>query len=187
MKKPLNILFIEDNEDDARLILRKIKKQYKVDTWERVDTPKIFEMTIDKKPWDLIISDYSMPYFNPMMALKILKKKELDIPFILMSGAIGEEAAVEILKAGAHDFIQKGNTTRLIPAIERELIEAQSRQERRTALTRLQKSEETIRTLFNAIPDSILLVDSRGKILAINKNGTEMLGKEENALLGTTF
>jgi len=183
----MNILFIEDCEEDALLILRLLKKQYQVHSWERVDTPKAFEMTIDKKHWDLIISDQSMPYFNPLMALKIMKKKNLDIPFILMSGTIGEEGAVEILKAGAHDFIQKGNTARLIPAVERELHEAQTRAEKQAAVASLRRSEETIRTLFNAIHDAVFLVDSYGRILAINKKGTEMLKEDETALLGTSL
>jgi|GEM_PF-6558636 len=187
MEKPLNILIVEDSEDDSQLIIRAIKKHYQVGSWERVDTPKSFEMAIDKKHWDLIISDQSMPYFNPLMALKMLKKKELDTPFILMSGTIGEEAAVDVLKAGAHDFIQKGNTARLIPAIKRELIDAQFREERRDAIASLRRSEETIRAIFNAIHDAVFLVDSYGRLLAINKTGVEMLKKDEAALLGTSI
>jgi PAS domain S-box-containing protein len=187
MDKPLNILFVEDSEDDTVLILRKIKMHYKVSSWERVDTPKTFEMAIDKKQWDLIISDQSMPYFNPLMALKILKKKGLDIPFILVSGTIGEEAAVDVLRAGAHDFIQKGNTARLIPAIERELLEAQTRAERRAAVASLRRSEETIRTLFNAMQDALFLVDAHGRMLAINKKGMQMLKMDEHDPLGASI
>lgn len=127
----LRILLIEDSEDDARLVLREIQRSgYKVD-FERVETADAMRATLTRQAWDLIICDFSLPQFDAPNALEVLKKSGYDIPFIIVSGTIGEESAVNALIAGAHDFIIKGNFPRLIPAIQRELKEAEVRRERR--------------------------------------------------------
>ena len=131
MSPHLRILLIEDSEDDARLLLREIKSGgYEVES-ERVETAGAMRDALMRQPWDLIICDFSLPKFSAPHALELLKKSGIDLPFIIASGTIGEESAVNALKAGAHDFIIKGNFARLIPAIERELKEAAVRRERR--------------------------------------------------------
>jgi putative nucleotidyltransferase with HDIG domain len=127
----LRILLIEDSEDDARLVLREIQRSgYEVD-FERVETANAMRVALTRQAWDLIICDFSLPQFNAPHALEVLQKTGYDIPFIIVSGTIGEESAVNALIAGAHDFIIKGNFARLIPAIQRELNEADVRRERR--------------------------------------------------------
>ena len=127
----LRILLIEDSEDDARLVLREIEHSgYEVD-FERVETADAMRAALARQAWDLIICDFSLPRFSAPNALELLKKSGYDLPFIIVSGTIGEESAVNALKAGAHDFIIKGNFARLIPAIQRELKEAEVRRERR--------------------------------------------------------
>ena len=127
----LRILLIEDSEDDARLVLREVKRAgYDIES-ERVETAEAMRSALTRQPWDLIICDFSLPSFSAPHALELLKKSGIDLPFIIVSGTIGEESAVNALKAGAHDFIIKGNFARLIPAIERELKEAEVRRERR--------------------------------------------------------
>src|SRR6266498_4646228 len=127
----LRILLVEDSEDDARLVLREIKRGwYEVES-ERVESADAMQAALARQPWDLIICDFSLPRFSAPNALELLKKSGLDLPFIIVSGTIGEESAVNALKAGAHDFIIKGNFARLIPAIQRELREAKMRRERR--------------------------------------------------------
>ncbi len=127
----LRILLIEDSEDDARLVLREIQRGgYDVE-FERVETADAMRAALARHPWDLVICDFSLPRFNAPNALELLKKSGHDLPFIIVSGTIGEESAVNALKAGAHDFIIKGNFARLIPAIQRELKEAEVRHERR--------------------------------------------------------
>ena len=127
----LRILLIEDSEDDARLVLREIQRGgYDVE-FERVETADAMRAALAHHFWDLIICDFSLPRFNAPNALELLKKSGYDLPFIIVSGTIGEESAVNALKAGAHDFIIKGNFARLIPAIQRELKEADVRYERR--------------------------------------------------------
>lgn len=127
----LRILIIEDSRDDAQLILREVQRGgYEVES-ERVETPEAMQAALGRQTWDLIICDFSLPRFSAPKALELLKKSGYDLPFIIVSGTIGEESAVTALKAGAHDFIIKGNFARLIPAIERELKEAEIRRAQR--------------------------------------------------------
>lgn len=122
---------IEDSEDDARLVLREIQRGGYEVNFERVETADAMRAALARQSWDLIICDFSLPRFSAPKALDLLKNSGHDLPFIIVSGTIGEESAVNALKAGAHDFIIKGNFARLIPAIERELKEAEVRRERR--------------------------------------------------------
>src|SRR5687767_7131027 len=109
MSAYLRILLVEDSEDDARLVLREIRRGgYEIET-ERVETAETMRTALARQSWDLIISDFSLPSFSAPNALEVLKKSELDLPFIIVSGTIDEESAVNALKAGAHDFIVKGN------------------------------------------------------------------------------
>ena len=127
----LRILLVEDSEDDARLLLREIQRGgYELEA-ERVETAESMQAALERQPWDIIICDFSLPRFSGPKALELLKQTNIDLPFIIVSGTIGEESAVNALKAGAHDFIIKGNFPRLIPAIQRELKEAEIRRERR--------------------------------------------------------
>ncbi len=133
MDFPLRLLLIEDSEDDALRVVHELKRYGHTLIYERVNTGAALDEAIERDRWDLIISDYSMAGFSGLAALALVQKKEIDIPFIVISDAIGEEIAVQVMKAGAHDYLIKGNLTRLIPAIERELREAKVRQERKQA------------------------------------------------------
>lgn len=131
MKKLLRILFIEDSEDDAQLVLRELNRaDYTIES-ERVETAADMRSALDGKLWDLVICDYSMPSFDAPRALEVLKASNQDLPFIIISGTIDDESAVDSLKAGAHDFLIKDNLARLVPAVERELREAETRRERK--------------------------------------------------------
>jgi PAS domain S-box-containing protein len=130
---------------------------------------------LDDQTWDLIISDYSMPRFNGVAALELLQERALDIPFIIVSGTIGETVAVAAMKAGAHDYLMKGDLARLVPAVERELREAQMRRERRQAAIALSESEERYRRLVESAPDGIA-VHSEGKLLYVNPAGVRLMG-----------
>ena len=159
MNTPLRVLIVEDSEDDTILLVEGLRRGGYGPTFERVDTPAAMTAAL-KTPvyggsggqtWDIVISDYSMPHFSGFAALKLLKESGFDLPFIILSGAIGEETAVEVMRAGAHDYIMKDNLARLIPAIERELREAEVRREHRRAEEELQESkrrlEETLAEL----------------------------------------
>lgn len=130
MGVPLRLLMIEDSEDDAALIVRELSRGgYDVD-FLRVDSPEAINSAMDQQRWDLIISDYSMPRFNGTDALLLARGKELAVPFIFVSGTIGEETAVSALKMGAQDYLMKDNLRRLTPAVQRELREVNRSRER---------------------------------------------------------
>lgn len=133
MKSLLRILIVEDSEDDAELMIREIRRGGYAVEFTRVETQITMQEALSRGPWDIILSDYTMPEFSAMGAVRTLKESGLDIPLLVVSGTIGEETAVAALKAGAHDFLLKGKLARLIPAIERELRDAETRRSRREA------------------------------------------------------
>lgn len=138
MSQALRMLIVEDMEDDALLLVRALQRAGYDVIHERVDTAEDMMAALARHSWDIVVSDYSMPNFTGTGALALLKKSGLDIPFIFVSGTIGEDTAVAAMKAGAQDYIMKGNLARLIPAIERELGESKVRRERRRAEEQVQ-------------------------------------------------
>ncbi len=133
MGKPLRVLIVEDSVDDTILLLHELRQSGYDPAFERVDTSEAMDEALEKRSWDIVISDYVMPGFSGLAALRLLKARGIDLPFILVSGQIGEDAAVEAMRAGAGDYIPKGSMVRLVPAIERELRDAQVRRERKQA------------------------------------------------------
>ena len=142
--RTLRLLLIEDSEDDALLTKMELRKDGYDFEFTRVDTSQALEVALENSGWDAIISDYNMPSFSGLEALRMVRTKEIDIPLILISGAIGEEQAVEAMKAGFHDFIMKGHLVRLPQALERELREAGVRRERREALQALHRANREL-------------------------------------------
>ena len=134
----LSVLIAEDSEADTELLLRELRRAGYDPAWERVETADAMRAALDRQEWDIVISDFTMPWFNGMEALRLLQQRKLDIPFIIVSGTVGEQRAVEIMRAGAHDYIVKGDTVRLVPAIERALKEAEARRNDRRGQERVQ-------------------------------------------------
>ncbi|MCD6384772.1 PAS domain S-box protein, partial [Candidatus Sumerlaeota bacterium] len=157
MGKPLRVLMVEDSEDDAELILRELMRGGYEPKYLRVQTAEDMNNALNKRKWDIVISDYSMPRFNGLAALEVLNQKGLDLPFIIVSGAIGEDVAVSAMKAGAHDYVMKTNLSRLVPVIQRELREAEERRKRKQAEQALRESERKFRELFHKANDAIFL------------------------------
>lgn len=147
MNKPLRVLMIEDSEEDALLLARELRQGNYDPTVERVDTPEALSAALSKQHWDLVTTDYTMPRFSGTDALELLKKSGLDAPFIFVSGTIGEDTAVAAMKAGAHDYIMKDNLKRFLPAIRRELREAELRREHQRAEEQVQHQQERARAL----------------------------------------
>jgi diguanylate cyclase (GGDEF)-like protein len=138
MSKLLRVLIIEDSEDDAELLAIELERGGYDVVAHRVDTKADMQIALQNSHgWDIVLADYSMPQFSAIAALELLKECELDLPFVIVSGKIGEDTAVAAMKAGAHDYLVKGQLSRLIPAVERELREAVLRQEYRAAQKRL--------------------------------------------------
>src|SRR5260370_1385218 len=165
MNKRLRVLNVEDSERDVELIRRHLLRAGYDLVLDSVDTYAAMKSALDAQEWDVILSDYAMPQFNALQALALLKETALDIPFIIISGTIGEAVAVEAMRAGAHDYFIKDNLARLAPAIERELEEAKNRRARKQAEEALKASEAELRALFAAMTDVGLVLDSDGRYL----------------------
>lgn len=142
MNTELRTLIIEDSESDAELVLYYLQRAGYALNHLRVDSAQAVRTALEQHTWDIILCDYNLPQFNAVKALEIVKEFELDVPFIVVSGAIGEETAVDIMKAGAHDVVMKANLKRLIPVLNRELAEAKLRRNHK-------RSEQLQRILFN--------------------------------------
>ncbi|WP_052288333.1 PAS domain S-box protein [Leptolyngbya iicbica] len=158
----LTLLLLEDSEDDELLLLRHLKRSGFDVVWERVQTATELITALPKCPWNLIISDYNMSGFTASEALSLVQQSRLDIPFIVVSGTIGETVAVALMKAGANDYLMKNNLTRLAESIRRELREANVRKQRRRAETALLYSQTQTRAFLAGIPDIIFVIGADG-------------------------
>ncbi len=145
MTEPLRVLLVEDSATDAKLVVQELKRTGRRIEFERVETADAMSKALDEKAWDLVISDWSLPRFSGPAALAVLKEKNLDLPFIIVSGTVGEDRAVEAMRAGARDYVLKDKLGRLAPAVERELHEYQERLARRQAEHALRESEARLR------------------------------------------
>ncbi len=184
MEIPIRILIIEDSETDKELLLRELRRGGYNAEYLCVETEEAMHSALDKCEWDIIISDYSLPQFDGLSALKIAIKRNPDIPFILVSGTIGEELAVQAMKQGASDYLMKGNLKRLIPAIERELKDAQIRVQRKKTKAALKESEIRFRVLAESAPVGIFTTDNKGMTNYVNPRWTEISKLSFNEAMG---
>ena len=163
MSKPLRVLLIEDSRDDADLLLWTLQQGGYAPTHTLVSDAASMTAALDAGPWDIVIADYSLPQFSGIAALELFKARYIDIPFIIVSGHIGEDEAVAAMKGGAHDYVMKRNLSRLIPAIERELREANARAARRAAESRLRENEVRLSAILSNIPGVVFQLERRSK------------------------
>ena len=184
MSVPVRILFVEDTRDDVDLVLHELRRGgFTPDHWV-VETEEAMRKALAEERWDLVIADHAMPHFDAPGALAVLQQSGQDLPFIVVSGHIGEEQAVACMKAGASDYLTKDNLVRLAPAVERELREAAQRQQRRQALAALSTSEERCRLLVENSADMITLLDAQGRITFASPSVTRVLGFQPAEVLG---
>lgn len=184
MSKPLNILMIEDSEDDTDLLLRELRRGGYEPNYDRIETAAAMKAALTRQRWDIVIADYRLPHFSAPAALVLLQASGLDLPFIIVSGVIGEEAAVSAMKAGAHDYLMKGRLARLIPAIERELREVEIRRDHRQMAQALADREKHFRALIEHATDIITLVDAQDVISYTSPAITRILGYPPTEFLG---
>jgi PAS domain S-box-containing protein len=187
MEKHLRVLIVEDSEDDTLLIENELRRGGYHLEYERVETAEAMRRELANQQWELVISDYTLPSFNALAALAVLQQTALDLPFIIVSGSIGEEIAVKAMKAGAHDYIMKNNMARLLPAIERELRDAEIRRERTHTTEALRDSEERYRRIVDTAQEGIVLLDDNATITYTNRRFAEMLGYELSELVGSSL
>jgi PAS domain S-box-containing protein/putative nucleotidyltransferase with HDIG domain len=182
---PLRTLIIEDSEDDALLLVRMLKKGGYDLSYRRVETADAMSKALRREAWDIIISDFNMPHFSGYAALELYKERGLDIPFIIVSGIIGEENAVAAMVSGAHDYVMKSNLPRLIPAIQRELRDAESRRGHKQAVEELCRTNELLASIVENIPNMIFLKDAKDlRFVRFNHAGEDLLGYSREDLLG---
>ncbi len=183
MSDSLNVLIIEDSEDDTRLVIRELQRSGLVTIWERVETAEELRKMLETRKWDVVISDYTLPKFDAPTALKIVHEICANIPFIVVAGSIGEYLAVDMMKAGAHDYVMKDSLTRLPEAVRRELRDAKIRAERQQAEIAINRQLAAIETAI----DGIGIVQD-GVYTYANRSHLALFGYEStNAFLGKSW
>ena len=187
MGVPLRLLLVEDNDNDAVLVVRELTRGGYDTTYERVYDAASMRAALDRQSWDLVLSDHSMPQFSGRAALDVLRQRDPDVPFIFVSGTLGEDTAVESMRMGAQDYLNKANLRRLVPAIQRELREAASRRERRRAETALRESEQRFEKVFQASPVGITISTlAEGRYVDVNAAFLRMIGRTREEVIGRT-
>jgi len=171
MGKPLRVLIVEDSEDDALLLIFELRRGDYSPVAKRVETVEALQRALEEQTWDVVISDYVLPGFSGLEALRLVRKSGLDLPFIVVSGKIGEDTAVQAMKEGANDYLIKGNISRLVPAIEREMQEAEVRRKRREAEAALVRSERRYKRLVAAVTDYIYTVTLKNGTVVKTSHG----------------
>ncbi|SVB29605.1 uncharacterized protein METZ01_LOCUS182459, partial [marine metagenome] len=186
-KRPLRVLVVEDSEFDARMLVGLLRAGGFEPEFERVETAGAMRAALGQAQWEVILADYNLPEFSAPEALEVLQKSQLDIPFIIVSGGIGEDTAVAAMKLGAHDYLMKGNLARLIPAVERELREATVRASRRQTVKDLRESELRHRSLIENTSDIIAVLDCKGMIQFVSPACERVLGTSAEALIDSDW
>src|SRR5437867_2935609 len=182
-KSPLNTLILEDSEDAALALVDQLGRGGYDVSYKRAWTAAQMGEALLQGPWDIIISDYYMPGFNGLEALSLMKATGLDIPFIIVSGRIGEDLAVAAMKAGASDYVMKENLARLAPAVERELRDAKDRQRRRVAEEALKESEARFRQVAENVDQVFWLTDTKkNQLLYISPAYEQIWGRTCDSL-----
>ena len=176
LETDLRVLIVEDSKIEAKFTVNLLKKNGYSVVHERVETEEEMVAALEEHKWDIIISDYQMPDFDGMRALQVFQRYDLDIPFILVSGKIGEETAVDLMKMGAYDYIMKGNTARLVPAVRSHLKDAANRRENLRLEKRLKESEAQYRGFFENAHIGIFRCSDHGVILDANQRLSSAFG-----------
>jgi two-component system, NarL family, sensor histidine kinase UhpB len=186
-KKPIRVLIVDDSEDDALLLMRELRRSGFDPSFERVDTAEAMNAALDRPIWDIVLSDYVMPRFDGLEAVVLLRHRGLDTPIMVISGKIGEETAVECMKAGASDYMMKDNLKRLGTAIERELREAENRRGQRISEERLKAIDANFRQVIASSADGIVIVTRDGIVRFVNPASEALFGRTAEEMVGTLF
>jgi two-component system cell cycle sensor histidine kinase/response regulator CckA len=193
--RSLRALIIDDSAEDAELLIRELRRESYDVSAERTDTETGLKAALHDQTFDIVLCDFHMPRFSGIEALKIVRDRDPDVPFIFVSGAIGEDVAVGAMKAGAQDYVMKGNLKRLAPTIERELRDVAVRRERATAESRQRMMEARYRQILSIAPDAIIAMDESLHIAMFNQaaerlfgySADEAIGQSAEVLLPTRF
>jgi two-component system, cell cycle sensor histidine kinase and response regulator CckA len=180
MPNPLRVLIVEDSVDDTFFIVRELQRGgYNVD-FERVETPAGMQTALKSRTWDLVISDFSMPMFGGAAALSLYQQSGQDVPFILVSGTMGEDIAVEMLKAGAHHYVMKDNLSKLVPAVGRELIAS----EQRRIYREIEAAHAYLASIVSSCSDAIIGKTLQGTVVSWNNGAEKLYGYTAAEMIG---
>jgi two-component system, cell cycle sensor histidine kinase and response regulator CckA len=186
MGTPLRALIVEDSPDDIELLLIHLRRSGYDVSYQTVDDPAAMGKALAEQPWDIILCDHAMPHFSSDLALAMVKEKHLDIPFIIVSGAIGEEHAVNAMRSGCHDYVMKSNLARLVPAIQREMRDAHVRSERRLAENALRDSEARFLQVIDSLSIVFFSIEAdTNRVLLIMGPVHEVFGYDRAAFTAT--
>jgi PAS domain S-box-containing protein len=174
---------VEDSADDTLLIAAELQRGGLDPVYERVETPASMQAALEVHSWDLIICDYSMPRFDGWAALAIYQQQGLDIPFIGVSGTVGEENVAEMLKAGAHDYVMKGNLGRLVPVVRRELRAAQEQRNRRQT----EAISAYLASIVQSCDDAIIGKTLNGTVVSWNAGAERLYGYSATEMIGRSI
>ena len=180
----LSVLIVEDSEDDLLLLIRNLQKGGYNPAYERVQTAAAMKKALKKEQWDIILCDYTLPKFNAPSAIALLKETNIDIPLIVVTGAVGEETAAECMRLGAQDYIMKENLSRLCPAIARELEDANVRNKEKQAEEDLKESENKYRLSFENVTDVVYTIDNDLNISSVSPSVERLLGYKPQDFIG---
>ncbi|MBY0575105.1 MAG: PAS domain S-box protein [Gallionellaceae bacterium] len=183
-RKPLRVLFVEDSQDDADLTLFALEEGGFDVIRKRVDTEAAMRAALADCEWDVVVSDFNMPRFDTYKALAILRETDPDIPFIVVSGCIGEENAIALMKQGASDFVMKDKLARLPPAIERELRDAAARREHRLTQEALHEKKKLLKGITASLGEGVFVLDADARLIFMNPEAERLLGWTESELFG---
>ncbi len=178
----IRLLLVEDSDDDALLVLRELKRAFQVEH-QRVQTAPDLEKALAAPAWDIVLCDYTMPHLDAPTALQIVRRDSVDLPFIVVSGTVGEDVAVEVMRAGANDYLLKDHLTRLAPAVSREIRDSRVRAETRRSERARRQAEASFRLIIESSPD-LIVVHREGRIIYANPKTLERLGFSSAEIIG---
>jgi len=184
MSTKIRVLMVEDVEDDAILIVHELRRGGYDPSFNRVDTVEDLVSALALQTWDIVLADYQMPHFTGLKALQVVRERDQDLPFIVVSSQIGEETAVDLMKSGAQDYVMKSKLQRLVPAVERELRDAENRRARKAAEEELRNNVELFRTLALVSPVGIFMSSVDGRTIYVNDRWCEIAGVSAERTLG---
>jgi two-component system, cell cycle sensor histidine kinase and response regulator CckA len=183
MSEPLHVLVVEDSPTDARLMVHELEREHRTLESQRVEDPAAMRAALEQHHWDVIIADWTMPKFSATAALAMVQQMKLDIPFIIVSGTVGEDLAADAMRAGAHDYVLKDNMARLGPAVDREVRDANARGASRRADAQLQLSETRFARLSESGIIGIVVADVVGNVHEANDAYLTMIGYSRDEVL----
>ena len=185
-QKPINLVLLEDNADDAELIVDQLRKAGYELHWKRVHDASGFVESLKSQP-DVILADYNLPGFDALQALRLLKERGVDIPFLIVSGAIGEDVAVNAMREGAADYLLKDRLARLGPAVARAIAVKMDREQRKKAESALRESEQRFRRVFEEGAVGIAIISRELRIEDVNETFSRLVGSARDRMIGRSF